>query len=68
MGWECGMGVEKSLYLLVRVEVWGVGNGAHGVTRPIRKDGRKKGHLGHYKKTFFQPREKDAFLTLFENC
>ncbi len=61
-------GVGKSLCLLVIVGVWGVGNGAHGVTRPARNDGRKKACLGHYKKSFFGSAKKPLFSTVFENC
>jgi hypothetical protein len=29
-------------------------------------DGRKRGHLGHYKKRIFHPLEKHGFFALFE--
>ncbi len=68
---ECGTrnaewGVGKSLCLLVKVEVCAVRESIDRVTRISDCDGRKKGHLGHYKKSIFGPLEKDAFFALFK--
>ena len=56
----------KSLCLLVKVEVLRGAKMVWPGPRIPDCDGRKKGHLGHYKKSFFRPLKKCCFFALFE--
>ena len=62
---ECG--VMEWLYSLVKVEVSVAQKWFGRITWIPDCDGRKKGHLGHYKKSFFRPLEKHCFFAVFEN-
>jgi hypothetical protein len=53
------------LYSLVKVEVSVAPKWFGRVIRISECDGRKRGHLGHYKKSIFRPREKCCFFAAF---
>ncbi len=65
---NAGCGVREWPYSLVNIAVSVVQKWFGRGTRISEYDGRKRGHLGHYKKTFFTRLEKDGFLAVFENC
>ena len=62
---ECGVG--EWLYSLVNIGVSVASKWFERIDLSSDCDGRKKGCLGHYKKSIFRPRQKHAFFALFQN-